>query len=498
MSVALYRKYRSKSLSEIVGQGHITDVLSRAIAANNTGHAYLLTGPRGTGKTSTARILAHEINQLPYIEEDEHLDIIEIDAASNNGVDDVRDLREKALIAPVAAAKKIYIIDEVHMLSRQAFNALLKILEEPPAHVVFILATTDFDKVPDTIASRTQRFHFHFIDTATVAEHLAFIAQKEGIAIEKSALETIAVRGGGSFRDSISLLDQLQHISDKNITEELVERTLGLASRADIAAMLSGINSGEAEAIVTSLQAIEKKGVSAPTLASQLQGEIRQQIATNPRLVHYLEGLASVAKSAHPDIALLVALLEHVSAPTPLVAQPTPQAPATKPKTVAQTATVTPKIHAPASTPTPNNVARPAAQKTSTPPQVAPAPVAEAPAQTLAPTAKNGTPLPPDEFDWSAVLAKAASDKDKSIGVYSLLTKCTHAFDGHTLTLYAGNKFSKDKLDSAKNQAILAQVLRDLYERDIEISTQPTTAPPKDEQAAKIAAMMGGGEEVNV
>ena len=181
MSRALYRKYRSRSLSEIVGQDQITDVLSRALATNNIGHAYLLTGPRGTGKTSIARILAHEINKLPYTDESDHLDIIEIDAASNNGVDDVRDLREKALIAPINAPKKIYIIDEVHMLSKQAFNALLKTLEEPPAHVVFILATTDFDKVPDTIVSRTQCFNFRLIDPEKVAKHLAIIAKEEDI-----------------------------------------------------------------------------------------------------------------------------------------------------------------------------------------------------------------------------------------------------------------------------------------------------------------------------
>ena len=145
MSKALYRKYRSKSLDEVVGQNHVTDILRRSLAQDRVAHAYLLTGPRGVGKTSIARILAYEINKLPYDEDATNLDIIEIDAASNNGVEDVRDLREKVQIAPVAASKKIYIIDEVHMLSKQAFNALLKTLEEPPAHAVFILATNDVD-----------------------------------------------------------------------------------------------------------------------------------------------------------------------------------------------------------------------------------------------------------------------------------------------------------------------------------------------------------------
>jgi DNA polymerase-3 subunit gamma/tau len=163
MGQALYRKYRSKSLDEIVGQSHITDMLARAIKADKVAHGYLLTGPRGVGKTSIARILAHEINQLPYTDESVHLDIIEIDAASNNSVEDIRDLRDKVQIAPTSAKRKVYIIDEVHMLSKPAFNALLKTLEEPPEHVVFILATTDVDKLPATIISRVQRFNFRLI-----------------------------------------------------------------------------------------------------------------------------------------------------------------------------------------------------------------------------------------------------------------------------------------------------------------------------------------------
>ena len=160
MGLALYRKYRSRSLTDVVGQDHVTTLLARAIQQGSTAHAYLFTGPRGVGKTSIARILAHEINGLAYDEDATHLDIIEIDAASNNGVEDIRDLRDRVQIAPVNARKKVYIIDEVHMLSKAAFNALLKTLEEPPEHVVFILATTDIDKVPETIISRTQRYTF--------------------------------------------------------------------------------------------------------------------------------------------------------------------------------------------------------------------------------------------------------------------------------------------------------------------------------------------------
>ena len=197
MGVALYRKYRSRNLSEVVGQEHVTTLLSNAIKSNKLAHAYLFTGPRGVGKTSIARILAHEINELPYSDESTHLDIIEIDAASNNGVEDIRDLRDRVQITPVGAKKKVYIIDEVHMLSKAAFNALLKTLEEPPEHVVFILATTDIDKVPETIISRTQRHTFRRASNKDIVKNLQRIANGEGVTVDESALELIAKHADG-------------------------------------------------------------------------------------------------------------------------------------------------------------------------------------------------------------------------------------------------------------------------------------------------------------
>ncbi|HMH31205.1 MAG TPA: DNA polymerase III subunit gamma/tau, partial [Methylomirabilota bacterium] len=181
MGQALYRKYRSKSLDEIVGQKHITETLSKALKQGKISHAYLFTGPRGVGKTSVARILAHEINGLPYTDDSAHLDIIEIDAASNRRIDEIRELRDKVYVAPTSAKYKVYIIDEVHMLTREAFNALLKTLEEPPEHVVFILATTDAHKLPETIVSRTQRFNFKPADSKEVVGLLGNIAKKEKI-----------------------------------------------------------------------------------------------------------------------------------------------------------------------------------------------------------------------------------------------------------------------------------------------------------------------------
>ncbi|HEU5121827.1 MAG TPA: DNA polymerase III subunit gamma/tau, partial [Candidatus Saccharimonadales bacterium] len=309
MPRALYRKYRSKSLSEIVGQDHVTDILSRALSQGKIAHAYLLTGPRGVGKTSIARILAHEINQLTYAEDTNHLDIIEIDAASNNGVEDVRDLREKVQIAPVAAKKKIYIIDEVHMLSKAAFNALLKTLEEPPEHAVFILATTDVEKLPATIISRTQRFHFRSITPNDAMKHLRHIAAEENIAIDDDALELIARHGDGSFRDSISLLDQLSSLAaDSTITKELAQQVLGLAPEEKVKDILKAHEAKDLALLITLLKESEESGVQASALAQQLMLYIRNHIVETPQFLPLLDKLLEVAKSSQPAVKLLTAL----------------------------------------------------------------------------------------------------------------------------------------------------------------------------------------------
>ena len=220
---ALYRKYRPTSLDNVVGQEQITAPLKSAIEQGKISHAYLFIGPRGTGKTSVARIFAHAINHFDYQLEDNYLDIVEIDAASNTGVDNIRELREKAIITPTKGKYKVYIIDEVHMLTKSAANALLKTLEEPPEHVVFIMATTDAYKVPITISSRTQVHTFRLADPETMFAHLRKIADAEKIPIEDDALRLVVRRGGGSFRDSLSILDQITTLSDQTITAQLLE-----------------------------------------------------------------------------------------------------------------------------------------------------------------------------------------------------------------------------------------------------------------------------------
>ncbi|MDB5183416.1 MAG: dnaX, partial [Candidatus Saccharibacteria bacterium] len=329
---ALYRKYRPSSLADVVGQGQVTEVLVRSLAQDKVAHAYLLTGPRGVGKTSIARILAHEINKLPYGSEETHLDIIEIDAASNNGVDDVRDLREKVQLAPIAAAKKIYIIDEVHMLSKPAFNALLKTLEEPPAHVVFILATTDLHKVPATIISRTQHFAFHSISPADLALQLQKIAKAEGMKISSEAVEAIATRGDGSFRDSISLLDQLSSFADDKdgITLDLVQTTLGLPPLLAVEKLLSAVDDRDIAAVIANLDDLEKNGIQSVILADQIIRVLRDRLAEKPQSVGLLDSLLEVSSSSQPQLKLLTTLVTAAKPKTTTAA-----ATATKPRPIA-------------------------------------------------------------------------------------------------------------------------------------------------------------------
>lgn len=242
---ALYLKWRPLTFDDVVGQEHITRTLRNSIKTGRIRHAYLFSGPRGTGKTTSARLLAKAVNcqnddmenrpcnecaACLAVNEGRYLDLIEIDAASHTGVDDVRDLRDKIAFAPNEGRYKVYIIDEVHRFSGNAFDALLKTLEEPPDHALFILATTEIDRVPATIKSRCLPFEFRRLSLREVAERLAFIAEQEGLHIEDAALELVAREGTGSVRDSISLLDQIVADPEETITLDLTQRILGTAS----------------------------------------------------------------------------------------------------------------------------------------------------------------------------------------------------------------------------------------------------------------------------
>lgn len=489
MSQALYRKYRSKSLSEIVGQDHVTSLLDRALESNKVAHAYLLTGPRGTGKTSVARILAHKITGLPYDIEDNNLDIIEIDAASNNGVDNVRDLREKALVAPIKSQKKVYIIDEVHMLSKSAFNALLKIIEEPPEHVVFILATTDFDKVPDTIVSRTQRYNFRLMDESTVADHLAFIAKEESIKIDTDALNLIAERGGGSLRDSISLLDQIQHSESKNgeITRSDIEASLGLATKDEINAIGEAILSGDALKIITAVRQPELRGIGAVSVADQLYNWIQRNLESYPYLVTYFEDLIKVHKSHRPDVAILVAVLKFaVKMPEPQIIQRPSTQESHKPDSLSMSSKITEEPIATAESPEKStNILNTESKQNDNDSDIA----SQKDVQQKDQNKKNN-------FDWQSVLDYLNDHKSEFKGIHAILEKSKPIIKDNKVNLYVLNKFNKTKLD--KRRAVLGKILSESGVGDFEIEIIDRPAPPQNEQAAKVAAIMGGGEEVDV
>lgn len=285
MYQALYRKYRSQTFDEMVGQTVISTTLKQAVASGKISHAYLFSGPRGTGKTSAAKIFAKAMNCPNQVDGEpcNHCDIcrditngsledvIEIDAASNNGVDEIREIRDKSTYAPSRATYKVYIIDEVHMLSTGAFNALLKTLEEPTENVVFILATTELHKIPATILSRVQRFEFKAIKLAAIQDHLARILDKEGIAYDQEALTLIARRAEGGMRDALSILDQALSLSSDNyVSLETAEEITGSISLGALDDYLANVISHETTAALTNLETIFDSGKSMSRFATDL------------------------------------------------------------------------------------------------------------------------------------------------------------------------------------------------------------------------------------
>ena len=285
---ALYRKYRPLTFSDVVGQEQVTKTLQKELTDGKTVHAYLFTGTRGTGKTSCAKILAravncqHPVNGDPCLEceqckaslLDENTDIVEIDAASNNGVDSIRELRELINFAPANSKYRVYIIDEVHMLSSGAFNALLKTLEEPPAHVIFILATTEVHKLPATILSRCQRFDFRRIDSEKIAERIQYVAEKEGLTVTDDAATLIASVADGGMRDALSILD-LCASNNKNIDENTVETVCAMAGNDYLIDLTDCLKQGDTEKALILIEELNNSSVDMLRLLSELTSHFR-------------------------------------------------------------------------------------------------------------------------------------------------------------------------------------------------------------------------------
>lgn len=420
---ALYRKYRSVSLDEIVGQDHIVDILRANLKVNKHAQSYLLTGPRGVGKTSIARILAYAVNNIPYGEN--HLDIIEIDAASNGSVDDARELRDRAIIAPAKLPYKVYIIDEVHMLSRQAFDALLKLIEEPPAHAIFIMATTEIDKVPATIKSRSEQYHFHLVPAPIITQHLKSICEKEGIEHEEEALYLLAELGRGSLRDAISHLDQ---VSSNKITRANIEKTFGLPPAQQIDHIISLILSGDTSGLVLTLKDLKNHGVNTASLTNSLLQKLEPLAPGDPKLFGLITDLLEVPKSSDPDLKLL-AILGTFSSATPST-PPEVSKSSLKKETKTKTKTVPAEI-----------------------PKEAPV-----------------TSKPTRQINWNDLITVI---KETNQLFAANLSRATYEIDDDILTVFFATEVARKVADTAKYKKLLADTVKSGYGFALKVEVSP-------------------------
>lgn len=463
---ALYRKYRPLSLTDVVGESQVTKSLESSLKTGKISHAYLFTGPRGCGKTSVARIFAHEVNGFPYALEDSYSDIIEIDAASNTGVDNIRELRERAAVAPSQGRYKVYIIDEVHMLSKSAFNALLKTLEEPPRHVIFIMATTDAYKIPDTIISRAQVYNFHLADPEVMQKHLKDIAKKEKIAIDDAALDLIISRGGGSFRDTISLLDQVASLASGQITAKTLTAALGLPEDQKIANLLAVYESGDLSAISDRLKELLSGGVKPEIIAEK----ILEKIVENPRptLLPLLKSLPDV-QAPFAEAKLLLALTEKLATPVAVAKVATTATPVS-PKSPTSVATAPEPVVAP------ENPNPPKVPKTPENPPEGPE------------TAKSGV------FDWENYVEAV---KSSNRAIWSALVNSTYRLENHAVLVTPTKSFHKNILESPANIDVLKKHLPEGFALTIlevgqgSAENSAKNSATKDSTLSRVSDIMG-------
>jgi DNA polymerase-3 subunit gamma/tau len=491
---------RSASFAEVVGQDHIVKTLTSALANHRLSHAYLFTGPRGTGKTSVARLLARALNctgetkpcnQCPNCQTalNSSLDVVEIDAASNRSIDSVRDLKDKIALAPTTGQYKIYIIDEVHMLTTEAFNALLKTLEEPPPHAVFIMATTEAHKLPDTIISRTQRFTFKPIALSDLVTHLGKIAASENIAIEPAALESLGTAARGSFRDAISLLDQLHSGASTPITAATVRELLGLTDAGQITAVSRALAAHDARGALQTLQQLTAAGAQPAQVATQLleqwrsillsstgaqapsDPDIKELTATTSptRAAAVIEGLLEVMRSHWPGLSLEAAVVKLAATPE---REPAP-APAASAKAVAKT------------TPTAKS---------------APAPAAPNAPEPAAPTASDASSaLDPALWPKVVVLIK---QQNNSLG--ALLQMYPIDIVAGEIKIKPRFNFHRDLFMKPANIRIIETAAAKVYRRPVKVSARtdnpdPGKRGPKPDPSAELissALEILGGEVV--
>ena len=488
--MALYRKYRSSNFDAVVGQQHVVETLKTAITKDRLSHAYLFTGPRGVGKTSVARLLARAANctdaqaeKRPCntcdnckIEIGAHLDLIEIDAASNRGIDDARALREKISQAPSLGRYKVYIIDEVHMLTTEAFNALLKTLEEPPPHAIFILATTEAHKLPETIISRTQRFSFRPIGASAIVAHLKGIAAKEQVSISDEALEVIATSSRGGFRDAISLLDQAASSGEPSLEADHIRNLLGHSDPKTINVIITTVSNGDTNGLLEALTSAWETGVQAGQLALQLieawRTSLRDAVrngdaATIAAGVAAIEALMPVLRSPWPELSLEAALTGLASG---VVTTTTAKSGALVPT---QASTRVEQLATPVATKAP-----------------------------VAPTSDQAeAALPPGVQPSGDLWLKALTQiKQKNNSLYALLrSSCSTNFEGDQLTLGCRFSFHRDRLKEEKNLKVIEQAMARVYGRKYKVVPQLETkaaAPVASAAAEPSSELMNSALEI--
>lgn len=456
--LALYRKYRSSDFDELLGQDHVSSTLDNALRQDKISHAYLFTGPRGIGKTSAARILASRVNELD--KDEESIDIIEIDAASNNGVDEIRELREKVHIAPNYHKYKVYIVDEVHMLSQAAFNALLKTLEEPPAHVIFILATTEPHKLPSTIISRTQHFAFRPVSKDTAAEHLKSIAAKESIVIDDEAAARIAELSQGSMRDALSLLDQISN-STVNIDKQAVHTALGIADNAQVESILQAMEKGDREQLLKAFDSVIDSGIAAGQLLDQLiqllRTRVRNSDGIDPGVLH--DFCSIPVHSQYLDVIIESILLKHTTVGDVTVKNDQPKS---TPKETVK----------PASKPKKSEPSKPHKQQQN-----------ETPA---AETARSSDPVH-TQLNQSTWVKTLSLIKANDNALYALLRSTEQSFEDGKVTIKCRFQFHYRRLEEPHKRQAIAAALKKTTGQSIKIELANYGEPPTVEKIEKEA-----------
>jgi len=501
---ALYRKWRPQTFDEVVGQGHVTHTLQNALPSGRISHAYLFAGPRGTGKTSMGRLLAKAVNCLSSeddkpcnqcricqaINEGRLLDLIEIDAASNRGIDEMRGIREKVNFRPNEARYKVYILDEAHMLTEPAFNALLKTLEEPPPHVIFVLVTTEPHKIPDTILSRCQRFDFRRIPLQDMIGHLKYISEQESLAVEPAALELIARSATGSMRDAESLLDQLMSYGGEEITLAQVQSVLGTVASQAVGELVDQLVARNVAQGLDVINRVIGDGVDPRQFNRQVVEHLREllliKVGDDSGLVRVtLEALQEMkVQAAQLSIRELVRVVRLFNqAGLDLKASTQSQLPlelAFVDATMSEEEKAAPPV--PGTVPQPSTETRVASAPRSSPTSEPPKAVREKAKKEEPRAAPTGLKLTLDTINsqWGRILGQA---KLKNHSVEALLKSCQPVeVEGREVVLGFYYPFHKEKIEEPRNKALVESVISQVVEGSCHIRC---VLSPKGERQAR-------------